>query len=328
MSDTLSVGNQNFRGTALWTGPIRAKKFLKRFYATSVATNTMNTDYEGELKAVGERITIPQRPVGTIGTWSSDKTYTYPQLVPPAAKELVITEAPDFEFGINNIDKIQAFNKDFDAEALDEYNQKMRISIETTILNAAGALVDPSNTGNAAGKGGYLQLGTLAAPVYLTADKSYKDANGRQYVNVVKFLTGCMTALADNNIDPNIERFGIGCPMLFNTMANSSLASALFTGDSVGVIRKGPDNVGKVQGMNLWQTTLFNNTTTEDGSIVFPFLFGVKNAWSFAAQNKDFWSGELQNKAGWGYRGVTIYGWNVLIPTAIGCGYVSFDGSF
>jgi len=329
-------GSAAFNGSALYTVPNRAPKLLRKFYAESVTTRLMNRDYEGDLKNKGDRVTIPQRPVISIGEWTTATTFTYPELTPPAAKELIIDQAPYYEFSINNIDKTQAYLKGFDGDWLDEATNQLRIKQEDTVLNAAPALVDASNTGNTAGggvagvgTGGVLKLGTITSPVFLTYQKSYKDTtNGRNYINVVKYITDCLTALRKNNIDLTLPRWIIADSMVGNLLANSELSSALVTGDSVGVIRNGPDRLGKIQSADLFQTTRFNQLAGgENGEIpVFPLLFGVDAAWSIAAQVKDVWSDQLQTKSAIGFRGTLIYGWAVTIPTAIGCGYISFDG--
>lgn len=323
------ISNSNFTDTALYTVPNRGRKLLKRFYADTVLTRLMNREYEGELKKMGNKVTVPQRPVITIGDWTNNKTYTYPELTSAAAKELVIDQAPDFEFSINDIDKIQAYIKGFDGDWLDEANNRLRIKVETQVLNAAGAKVAAANTGNAAG-GGSINVGSLLNPVFLTSEKSYVDAvTNRQYVNVVKYITNCKTVLDKQNITQSLEHFTIGDPMLGNLLANSDIKAANITGDGKGVIRGGPDHVGVVQGMQTYQSTLFTPLAGgANGELtVYPVLFGVSDAWSFAAQMTDFWSDKLQTKAAMGYRGVMIYGWEVMIPEALGCGYVCFDGS-
>lgn len=324
-------GTAGFTGNALYTVQNRGP-LLRRFYPTCLAARLMNHDYEGELKKKGDRVTIPQRPIITVGEWTTATRFTYPNLTPPDAVELVITEAPYYEFGIELVDETQSYLKGFKSDWMDEASNRLQIAVDTTILNAVPALVDASNTGNTAGggagnsTGGVLKLGTLENPVHLTPAASYKDAGGTVFTNTVKFLADCHTALAKNNIDPKLARFAIGDPLVQNFLANSDIKSALVTGDPTGVIRTGPDHIGKVQGLDLFASNLYTPLKNSANDTVYPFLFGVDAGWSMAMQLTDMWSGQLIDRAATGYRGTLLYGYAVPIPTAIGCGYVCFDG--
>lgn len=324
-------GTAGFTGNALYTVQNRGP-LLRRFYPMCLAARLMNHDYEGELKQKGSKVTIPQRPIITVGEWTTATRFTYPNLTPPDAKELEITEAPYYEFGIELIDETQTYLKSFKGDWMDEAANRLQIAVDTKILNAAGALVDVSNTGNEAGggvgnaTGGPLRLGTFEDPVHLTAGQSLVDAGGTRYTNAVKFITDCSTALAKNNIDPKLTRFVIGDPMLQNLISNTEIKSALVTGDQTGVIRTGPDHLGKVQGMDVFMSNLYTPAKNQAGDLVYPCLFGVDAAWSMAMQLKDMWSGQLIDRSATGYRGTLIYGWAVPIPYGLGCGYVAFDG--
>lgn len=327
----MAISNSNFTDTALYTVPQRARQLLKRFYADTIAIRVMNRKYEGPLQEMGNKVTVPQRPVITIGSWTSATTFSHPELTSAAARELVIDQGEYYDFGINQIDVKQAYIKGFEGDWLDEVSNRLRIKVDTTILNGAGASVHASNTGNTAGYGvNNINLGSLTNPVFLTNEKTYTADNGRKYVNVVQYLTNCITVLRRQFITPTLDHFAIGTPEMGNLLANSELKAANITGDAKGVIRGGPDHVGQVQGMDCYQSVNYTVLAGgADGSIpVFPLLFGVSDAWSFAAQMKNTWSDVLQTKAAVGYHGTMIWGYGVMIPEALGCGYVSYDGSF
>lgn len=325
------LGTAGFNGNALYTvqnrGPI-----LRRFYPRCLAARLMNHIYEPELKKHGSRVTIPQRPVISTSAWTAAKEFTYPVVTPPDAKELIIDQASCYEFSVDLIDSTQTYLKGFLSDWKDEAARRLQITVDTTALNAAPALVDPSNTGNTAGggagvgTGGPLNLGSLENPVNLTPGASRIEAGGKVYTNAVKFVSDCSTALAKNNIDPELQRFVIGDPMLQNCIANSDIKSALVTGDNTGVIRSGPDHLGKVQGMDVFTSTLYTPLVNQSGQLVYPTLFGVDAAWSIVLQLQDMWEGQLINRAATGYRGTLVWGFAVPIPTGLGCGYVTFDG--
>lgn len=319
----------NAGGTALYVVPNRAMKLLKRFYAKSTAIATMNRMYEGELKKKGDSVTVPQRPVISVGTYTQDKVYTYPTLAADAARTLTIDTAYDFEFGITDLDKIQAYIKGFDGDWIDEAQNRLRIAAETVVQNGAPAKVHAKNTGKTAGAvSGVIDLGTVLDPLYITREKSYTDAaTGIKWTNAVDVVTSFSSTLAEQNIDEELEHFFIS-PVLFqDRLAGTDIKSALVTGDGRGVIRGGPNYIGEVSGFQGYKSNLFTPIMGgANGDVkVFPVLFGVSDAWSFAAQMTDFWSGQLQTKAGMGYRGIMIFGWEVMIPEALGVAYVTFD---
>ena len=176
---------------------------------------------------------------------------------------------------------------DFMNLASQDAAQNMKIAIEQDVFGnvAAGAsLTDVNNASN--------------TPVNITAS------------NVLGFILEAGQQLDENNI-PEEGRFMIINPAVASVLKQSELRQAYLTGDSVSPLRNG--FIGEVDRFRMYVS---NNLSVSSG--VASGLFGHPKAIAFASQMTNTESVRLESSFGDGVRGLSVYGYKVVVPTALG----------
>ena len=308
-----------------------APKLRREFYAKTFLSDVMTRDYEGMLKKFGDTVKVRRRASVTGGAYTKGADITYSQFQPQASIDLVVDSAYQWNFYLEDLDRLQSDLKSFEAEWMDDAINKTRTHIETAILDAAPAAVSVYNAGLTAGKKtSSFNLGTIANPLRLTGQETYLDAaSGKMIWNAADLFADFNTVLNESLIYPELERFVICPSFVANKVAKTAIKSALNTGDAIGVIRSGPQNIGRVNGiMNTYQSELFTAVAggPNGANKVFPVLFGVKEAWTFAMQVQSIDAAMLlPNRYGRAWRGLNVWGWKMMIDNAMGVAYVTND---
>lgn len=306
-----------------------APKLRREFYAKTFLSQVMSREFEGMLKKFGDTVKVRRRASVTGGQYTKAEDITYAQFAPPASIDLVVDQAYQWNFYLEDLDRLQSDLKGFESEWQDDAVNKTRIHIETAILDAAPASVAAANKGLTAGyKTASYNLGTIAAPLHLTGKETYTDAvSGIKYWNAADLFVDFGTVLSEYDIDPSIDRFVLCPPFVANKVAKTAIKDASLTGDGVGVIRRGPEYIGMVGGIkDCFQTNLFTPINGgQNGDVkVFPILFGVKDAWTFAMQVQSIDAGfQLEKRYGRAWRGLNVWGWKMLNDTCMGVAYVT-----
>jgi hypothetical protein len=305
-----------------------APDVLFDFLDVTVLTRIMGNKYEGMLRKYGDTVKVRRNPDFSVGTYTLGKTYTYPNLQAKASIDLVVDKAKDFEFGVENLDQLRSDIKGFTNSWKTVLVDKVKIAIETEVFANTAAGVNATNKGLTAGAlTARFNLGTIAAPLHLTGEKTYTDAvSGVKYWNAVNKLTDAMTVMSEAKIPKAMKRWAIVPPFVLNSIAQSDIKNADQTGDAEAVMRKGPDFVGKVAGFELYESTTLTPSLVggDDGDLtVYPIIFGVSDAWTMAAQMEEIKSFDLQTRSAMGMRGIFVYGWKILRDTGLGVMYVT-----
>lgn len=302
-----------------------APKLLTKWYKSTIFDQVMNTQYEGQLKKFGSKVIIRKRPTITGSAYTRGLTWTY-TYKSTTSIELEIDTAYYWQFAVDDIDEAQV-DLNFINDWIDEAVQQQKIYTETLIFNAAPASVPTANKGATAGAiSGAYNMGTIAAPVHITNKETYDNADtGIEWVNAADLCADMISVLDENNAPDSIEKFIIGPSILSNRVAKSALRDASVTGDTVGLIRGGPSYVGKVNGGQVYKC---NNLTAIDGgtngtTTVFPVLFGVMDAWTFAGQIEKIERESIFGGFGMGHKGLWVFGWAIHIEEGLGVAYIT-----
>jgi hypothetical protein len=112
---------------SIWSAKLNAK-----FYAASVFGEISNTDYQGEISSMGDKVYINTAPTLTVQNYSAGATLTY-QVPTPDMQELVIDKGKYAAFQINDVLEYQAKPNLMDMFAADAAEQ-MRIAIDSTVI--------------------------------------------------------------------------------------------------------------------------------------------------------------------------------------------------
>lgn len=279
----------------IWSG-----KILVKFYAATVLAAISNTDYEGEIKDKGDKVNIRTRPDITIRDYAKgqDLVIEHPD---SDMTELLIDKAKYYNFICDDIDKHQT-----DLNLMDEFStdagEQMAVTIDTGILADIYADADSNNSGTTAGAiSGDINLGTTGTPLAITK------------ADVLETIVDCRTCLSEQNIPKN-SRWGVIPEWMSGMIMKSDLKDASLSGDGTSILRNG--RIGTIADITLYESNLIYSVT-DGANTAYHALFGQKNALSFAAQMTKMESLRTSRTFGTLVRGLNVYGYEVLKPTAL-----------
>jgi len=240
-----------------------AKKALRNFYLQTFYNDTCNTDYEGQIKGMGDQVVIRKTPEITVGTYEIGKTITY-EVPKKDSALLTIDQAIYTAFQVDDIDKFQTDMSLLNMFA-DDAAYRMKIAIDADVLGYMGTGADANNAGAAAGAiSGSIDLGTSINPLEITAS------------NAVTTLVHINQVLDEAN-QPSENRWVVLPAWYCALLKLGDLKRADVTGDSTGLIRNGM--LGMVDRTMIYQS---NNLTVDSGNTL--IVAGTKEATTFAAQ--------------------------------------------
>lgn len=213
-------------GTSKFTPLLFSRKMLRQFYATTAFQQIANTDYQGEIKNLSDKVIIRGTPVINVNNYVVGQTALTYQVPEIANTELNIDKAKSWSFQIDDIDAAQSdldlMNK-FAADA----GERLKISIDTECFDYISTLADSNNAGDTAGAiSNNINLGKATAPVSITSD------------NAVDLIVDLNSVLDEANI-PSENRWVTLPAWYVAQLKKGDLKAADITGDSAGLIRSG-----------------------------------------------------------------------------------------
>jgi len=291
-------GTPQYSGTfvpEIWSG-----KLLVKFYAACAIAAIANTDYEGEIKDVGDKVIIRTVPDIQIRDYVKGQSLVIQRPEAPN-KELVIDKAKYFNFICDDIDKHQTDVKLMDSWSTDAAEQ-MKIAIETGVLADIYADAPAANKGLTAGiKTAGFNLGASSNPLAVSK------------ANILDVIVDVGTVLDEQNV-PSTERYFLLTPWMCGNIKKSDLKDASLSGDGTSILRNG--RIGQVDRFMLYHSNLLYQTT--DGSdTVWHLIAGQRAALSFAAQMTKMESLRAESTFGTLVRGLNVYGYETLKPEAL-----------
>ena len=315
--------NPSYSGTfipTLWSSKLNVK-----FYATTVFGDITNNNWEGEIKGLGDKITINNIPDTVVSDYQAGMTLSYP--VPtPNSLELLINSGKYFAFQLNDVLAHQSEPKLMDVFTNDA-TMKMKIRVDSNILYHTFQGAQAASVGATAGaQSASYNLGTDAAPVTLSA------------TNILTLLTSMASVLDEANV-PEDDRFLIIDAATRQWLMASPLAQAYVTGDNQSMLRNG--KVGMIDRFTVYVSNLLpraiagtstpyvsgdgsENTITSTGSAKRRIIMaGHKSAITFASQMTKMETVRNPNDFGDYVRGLNVYGYEVVKPDALTYAVVS-----
>lgn len=300
---------------ALWSSKLNAK-----FYKATVFGEIANTNWEGDISGMGDKVVINNIPTLTINNYVVGTNLTY-EVPTPNTVELNIDKGKYFAFQVNDVLDYQAKPKLMNVFS-DDASQQMKISIDSTVLYNTFKSSATGNFGATAGvSSSSYNLGTDTAPVVLTGS------------NVLSTLTALSGVLDEQNI-PETERFLIIDPATRNWLMSSNLAQAQFMGDSSSMVRNG--KIGMIDRFTVYVSNNLpkaiagtatpwlsgdgsENSITSTGTDLKrrAIIAGHKSAIGFASQMTKMETVRNPNDFGDFVRGLNVYGYKVVKPEAL-----------
>ena len=281
MAYTLSSGSFAFAsGENHFIPEVFSKKLQAKFYAQTMLSEVTTNEYEGEISGMGNKVNIRTVPAITVADYTGTLSYAD---VTSGTIELDINKAKSYAFKVDDILRLQA-DIDYMNEAANDAAQNMKIGIEQDVFAnvAAGSSLTDIN----------------ATPSNITT------------TTVLGHILDAGKQLDENNI-PEEDRFMIINPTIASVLKQSELRQAYLTGDNVSPLRNG--FIGMVDRFKIFVS---NNLSTTSG--VTSGLYGHPKAIAYASQFTNTETVRLESSFGDGVRGLGVYGFKVILPTAIG----------
>lgn len=308
----------------IWSSKLNAK-----FYTATIFGEIANTDWEGEIKNMGDKVIINNVPSLAIRDYVPGAGLTY-EVPTPNTLELQVDQGKYFAFQVNDVLEYQS-KPDLMNTFSDDASEQMKIVMDSAVIGKSlfGAGEGPvaANMGAGAGvKSGMYALGTNTAPI---------DVSTAPGTTLLPLLTALAGVLDEQNI-PESGRYLIIDPYTRNLLMQSNLANAQWIGDGQSMVRngrtgqidrfavyvsnnlpRGAANGGIVSGDG--SQTLVGTTHTASRRLIFA---GHKSAISFASQMSKVEQVRNPNDFGDYVRGLNIYGSKVTLGSALAMAFV------
>lgn len=298
-----AAGAPAYSGTfipEIWSG-----KLVEKFYDATVFGDIANTDYEGEIKSMGDKVNIRTTPNITIRDYQKGGNLVIERPESPNVT-LNIDKAKYFNVIVDNIDRMQsdiALMDDWSADA----SEQMKIAIDTDILANVFSDASTQNVGLTAGrKSAAFNLGVTGTPYVLTA------------ANIIELITSA-GAVGDEQNWPETGRWMVIPAWMRWVLMNSDLKNASLAGDETSILRNG--RIGMIDRFMFYVSN--NLTAVTDGAFsCYNVIFGHKSGLTFASQMVEMDTLKAESTFGTLVRGLNVYGYEVIKSTSIGNAYV------
>lgn len=288
----------------IWSAKLNAK-----FYNTTVFGEISNTAYEGEIKSMGDKVTINNIPSITINNYTVGQTLTY-EVPTPNVVELVIDKAKYFGVNVSDVLAMQS-QIPLMSTFTDDASQQMKIAIDRSVLLAEFNNGASANKGATAGvNSASYNLGTDNAPVTLASN------------NIVTLITSLSSVLDEQNV-PEDGRWLVIDPATRRILMESPLAQAYVTGDSQSMLRNG--KIGMIDRFTVYVSNQLPKAdadknflgATQTGALKRrAIIAGHNTALTFASQIVQTETLKNPNDFGNLVRGLNVYGHKMIKPEA------------
>lgn len=300
MSFPTASGRPNYSGNfipEIWSG-----KLIENFYDATVLAAISNTDYEGEIRNMGDTVNIRTTPEITIKTYVKGQTLSVENPDKPKL-QLVIDKGEYFACVEDDVDKVQS-----DVNMMDNWSkdasERMKIKIDQRVLTDILPDISAYNKGATAGRiTGNINLGTTGSAVAITK------------TNVLDYIVDIGTVLDEANA-PEGDRFLVIPAKMAGMIKKSDLKDASLSGDSSSILRNG--RLGMIDRFTIYMS---HNLSVSSGK--FSIIAGHKMGFTFASQMTNMETIRSETTFGNIIRGLQVYGYKVVKPEALAQGIIT-----
>ena len=295
MAFATSSGHPAYTGNfipEIWSG-----KLIENFYDATVLAAISNTDYEGEIRNMGDTVNIRTTPEITIQTYVKGQTLSVEN--PDKAKlQLIIDKGEYFACVEDDVDQVQTDMNLMDMWSKDA-SERMKIKIDQRVLTDLLPDVSSNNKGQTAGAiSGNIDLGVAGTPEALTTS------------NVIGKIVDMGTVLDEANC-PEGDRFLVIPAKMAGLIKQSDLKDASITGDGSSPLRNG--RLGMIDRFTVYVSHNLKKTAGGEFSVI----GGHKMGFTFASQMTNMETIRSETTFGNIIRGLQVYGYKVVKPEAL-----------
>ena len=292
-------------GTSKFIPEIWSRKIVQNLYDATVFGEIANTEYEGEIKGMGDKVIIRTTPDITIRSYSKGQNLVL-ERPEKASLTLNIDQGDYFACVEDDVDKIQA-----DVELLDTWSKdasnKLKLKMDRALLDsiATGAQasnLSAQNVGATAGRiSANINVGASGAPIGLTK------------TNILDYIVNLGVILDEQNV-PEDSRWLTLPAWACGLIKKSDLKDASLTGDGQSVLRNG--RIGGIDRFTIYMSNQVTSVT--DGSVkAFHCFGGHKMGLTFATQMTEMETLRAESTFGNIVRGLQVYGFQITKPETL-----------
>jgi hypothetical protein len=307
MAYPVAPGRPNYSGNfipEIWSG-----KLIENFYDATVLSAISNTDYEGEIRRMGDTVNIRTQPNITIREYVKGQNLVVENPDSPKL-QLLIDKGEYFSCVEDDIDRVQSDIKLMDMWSKDA-SEQMKVKIDQRVLTDMLPDIAAANKGATAGQqSAAFNLGTTGAPLTVTKDGASTTTP------VVDLIVDMGTVLDEANV-PESDRFLVIPARMAGLIKKSELKDASLSGDSASPIRNG--RLGMIDRFTLYVSHNLNVSSGKTSIIA-----GHKMGFTFASQMTEMETLRAQSTFGNIVRGLQVYGYKVTKPEALAQAVVQF----
>jgi hypothetical protein len=289
---------------------IWSAKLVEKFYASTVLAAISNTDYEGEIQNMGDRVKIRTKPTITIKDYLADGLLGLDR--PSGGSiELYIGIGKYFSLILDDVMEIQS---DLNILSMwsDDAAQQLKITVDRDVLGGVVGGAHAKNRGATAGIiGGPINLGIKGTPLAVT-----RSPTGGQ-VDILEVLLRLGQCLDEQNI-PEEGRWVVMSAAAGRYLKQSELRQAYLSGDAVSMLRNG--RLGMVDRFTIYISNLLPTSATDATNFASGeqmVLAGHAHGITFASQISKVETLRSELTFGQILRGLQVYGYQIVDSTAI-----------
>lgn len=307
MAYPVAPGRPDYSGNfipEIWSG-----KLIENFYDATVLSAISNTDYEGEIRRMGDTVNIRTQPNITIREYVKGQNLVVENPDSPKL-QLLIDKGEYFSCIEDDIDRVQSDVKLMDMWSKDA-SEQMKVKIDQRVLTDMLPDIAAANKGATAGQqSAAFNLGTTGSPLTVTKDGASATTP------VVDLIVDMGTVLDEANV-PESDRYLVIPARMAGLIKKSELKDASLTGDSTSPVRNG--RLGMIDRFTLYVS---HNLSVSSGKT--SIIAGHKMGFTFASQMTEMETLRAQSTFGNIVRGLQVYGYKVVKPEALAQAVVQF----
>ena len=307
MAYPVAPGRPDYSGNfipEIWSG-----KLIENFYDATVLSAISNTDYEGEIRRMGDTVNIRTQPNITIREYVKGQNLVVENPDSPKL-QLLIDKGEYFSCIEDDIDRVQSDIKLMDMWSKDA-SEQMKVKIDQRVLTDMLPDIAAANKGATAGQqSAAFNLGTTGSPLTVTKDGASATTP------VVDLIVDMGTVLDEANV-PESDRYLVIPARMAGLIKKSELKDASLTGDSTSPVRNG--RLGMIDRFTLYVS---HNLSVSSGKT--SIIAGHKMGFTFASQMTEMETIRAQSTFGNIVRGLQVYGYKVTKPEALAQAVVQF----
>lgn len=276
-----------------------SKRVLTKVDRQNIALRVANRDYEGEIREQGDTVWVRTYGNVTMSPYTRGGPIVYGDLA-PTKESLVIDDAQNFAFAIDDLDEAQ-----MDLRALDGYTDRAAVAVNNTIEDKIQAQYVGAHANNRITNGG-AAITMSASNVYTTlvdAGKALDDQDVK-LTDRWAFITPAMKAFLAKDTTYFIRATDLG-------------DAIIKTGGNGGRANNTPGFVGQAAGFDLYLST-----ATPQSSTGRYCMFGAGKPISYAGQLRKI--ERIRRETTWGtaVRGLILHGAKVFAEHSKQLGYI------